>query len=156
MPASIPHWSNGKGDCVYSAYNNCKFCCSMAQSCPIRLFVAPMDCNPPGSSVYGILCARIQEWVAMPFSRRSSQPRDQTQVSHIAAGFFTVWATREFLIHYKGANSLSNKFIHIWKSNEISAAFKKNYVGKNLGSSRQSWKFWANIESVFYLIEKTL
>ena len=43
----------------------------------------------PGSSVHGILQARILEWVAMLFSRESSQPRDQTQVSHIAGGFFT-------------------------------------------------------------------
>jgi len=39
--------------------------------------------------VHGILQARILEWVAVPFSRVSSQPRDQTQVSHIAGGFFT-------------------------------------------------------------------
>ena len=45
----------------------------------------------------GILQARILEWVAMPFSRGSSQPRDQTQVTHIAGGFFTIWATREAL-----------------------------------------------------------
>ena len=38
---------------------------------------------------------KLLEWVAMPFSRASSQPRDQTQVSHIAGGFFTVWATRK-------------------------------------------------------------
>ena len=50
----------------------------------------PMDCI-----VYGILQARILEWVAFPFSRGSSQPRDQTQVSRIAGGFFTSWATRE-------------------------------------------------------------
>ena len=43
----------------------------------------------------GILQARILEWVAMPSSRGSSQPRDQTQISRIAGGFFTVWATRE-------------------------------------------------------------
>ena len=41
----------------------------------------PMDCSPPGSSVRGILQARILEWVAIPFSRGSSQPRDWTQVS---------------------------------------------------------------------------
>ena len=45
--------------------------------------------------VHGILQARILEWVAVPFSRGSSQPRDRTQVSHIAGGFFTSWATRE-------------------------------------------------------------
>ena len=44
---------------------------------------------------YGILQARILEWVAFPFSGGSSQPRDRTQVSHIAGGFFTSWATRE-------------------------------------------------------------
>ena len=44
---------------------------------------------------HGILQARILEWVAFPFSRGSSLPRDRTQVSHIAGGFFTSWATRE-------------------------------------------------------------
>ena len=50
-----------------------------------------MDCSPPGSSVCGILQARILEWVAMPSSRGSSQPRDGTHVSCgscIAGGFF--------------------------------------------------------------------
>ena len=46
-------------------------------------------------TVHGILQVRILEWVAFPFSRGSSQPRDQTQVSHIAGRFFTSWATRE-------------------------------------------------------------
>ena len=45
----------------------------------------PMDCSPPGSSVYGISQARIMEWVAIPFSGGSSRPRDQNQVSFIAA-----------------------------------------------------------------------
>ena len=45
--------------------------------------------------VHGILQASILEWVAIPFSRGSSQPRDWTQVSHILGEFFTVWATRE-------------------------------------------------------------
>ena len=56
-----------------------------------------MDCSPPGSSVHGILQARILEWVAMPSSRGSSQSRDRTQVSRIAGGFFTIWITREAL-----------------------------------------------------------
>ena len=50
----------------------------------------PRDCSPPGSSVLGILQARILEWVAIPFSTGSSRPRDQTWVSHIAGTFFTV------------------------------------------------------------------
>ena len=44
----------------------------------------PMDCSPPGSSVHGILQARILEWVSMPFSRRFSWPRDGTHVSCIS------------------------------------------------------------------------
>ena len=60
----------------------------------------PMDCSPPGCSVHGILQARIREWVAIPFSRRSSWPRDGTRVSCIAGRFFTVWATREALFSY--------------------------------------------------------
>ena len=50
----------------------------------------PVDCSPPVSSVHGILQAGILEWVAIPFSRGSSQPRDRTQVSHIADRFFTI------------------------------------------------------------------
>ena len=57
-----------------------------------------MDCSLPGSSVYGISQARILEWVTIPFYRRSTWPRDQTQVSCIAGVFFTVWATREALL----------------------------------------------------------
>ena len=47
----------------------------------------PMNCSPPGSSVHGILPARPLEWVAMPSSRGSPQPRDWRQVSHTAGGF---------------------------------------------------------------------
>ena len=54
----------------------------VTQLCPI--LCDPIDCNAPGSSVHGILQARILEWVAIPFSRRSSRPRDQTQVFHTA------------------------------------------------------------------------
>ena len=54
-----------------------------------------LDCSLLGSSVYGILQERILEWVAIPFYRGSSQPWDQTQVSHIAGRFFTIWAIRE-------------------------------------------------------------
>ena len=48
--------------------------------------------NSMDYTVLGILQARILEWVAFPFSRGSSQPRDRTQVSHIVGGFFTNWA----------------------------------------------------------------
>ena len=63
----------------------------VTQLCPI--LCDTMECSPPGSSVHGILQARILEWVVIPFSRRSSQPRDWTWVSCIAGKFFTIWAT---------------------------------------------------------------
>ena len=57
----------------------------------------PMDCSPPGSSVHETLQASVLEWVAMPSSRGSSQPRNQTGVFCIVGRFFTSWATRESL-----------------------------------------------------------
>jgi len=54
-----------------------------------------LDYSPPGSSVHGILQARILEWVAIPFSRGSSQPRDWNWGSHIAGRCFIIWVTRE-------------------------------------------------------------
>ena len=66
----------------------------VTQSC--QTLCEPMDCGPAGSSVHGILQARVLEWVAVPFSRELSKPRDWTQVSTcVADRFFTVWATRE-------------------------------------------------------------
>ena len=58
------------------------------QSCPTL-------CDPMDYTAHGILQARKLEWVAFPFSRESSQPRDRTQVSHNAGGLFTSWATKE-------------------------------------------------------------
>jgi len=55
----------------------------------------PMDYSLPGSSVHGILQARVLEWVAISFSRGSFWPRDWTWVSCIAGRFFTNWTTRE-------------------------------------------------------------
>ena len=66
--------------------------CLVAQLCPT--LCDTMNCSPPGSSVHGILQARILELVVIPFSRGSSWPRDQTWVSCIAGRFFTVWGTR--------------------------------------------------------------
>ena len=85
----------------------------LLQSCPT--LCEPMDCSPPVSSVHRILQARILEWVAMPSSRGSSQPRDPTQVSHIAGGFFTIWATREAQLIGEEAR---NKYLSVeWRMN---------------------------------------
>ena len=73
-------------------------CAELFQSCLTLCNL--MDCSPPGSSVLGILQAKILEWVAVPFSRGFFQPRNQTQVSCVAVRFFTVLATREACILY--------------------------------------------------------
>ena len=65
----------------------------VAQSC--LTLCAIMDCSPPGSSVHGILQARILEWGAISYFRGSSQHRDRTHVSFTAGWFFTVWAPGE-------------------------------------------------------------
>ena len=61
---------------------------SVAQSC--LTLCNPMNCSLPGSSVHGILQARILKWVAIPFSKGSSWPRDQTWVSYNAGRFFSL------------------------------------------------------------------
>ena len=68
----------------------------VAQSC--LTVCDPVDCSPPGSSIHGILQARILAWVAISFSRGSSQPRDRTQVSHIAGRRFNLYTTRVALM----------------------------------------------------------
>ena len=59
-----------------------------------------MDCHLPGSSGHGIFQARILEWIAISFSRGSSSPRDQTQVSYITGWAFTIWATGKHIKTY--------------------------------------------------------
>ena len=61
--------------------------CALSHFSPV-LLCNPMDCSPPGSSVHGILQARILEWVAVPSSRGSSPPRDRPPVFCVAGGFF--------------------------------------------------------------------
>ena len=65
----------------------------VTQSCPT--LCDPADCSLPGSSAHGILQARTLEWVAISFSKGSSQPRDWTRVSHIGGRHFNLLATRE-------------------------------------------------------------
>ena len=72
---------------------SCAVLCLVAQLWPTLW--DPMDCSQPSSSVHGVLQAIMLEWVAMPSSRESSQPRDWTEVSCIAGGVVTIWATRE-------------------------------------------------------------
>ena len=97
----IPHLLGGKAGGQWSAAKIVGVLCQLLR-CVWRCDAT--DCSPPGSSVPGILQARILEWVAFPFSRGSSQPRDQTQVSCIAGDSLPaelsrkpLWVPRETL-----------------------------------------------------------
>ena len=85
LPPAMEAWSLNHGKVEVLATQSCPTLCD------------PMDCSPPGSSVSGILQARILEWAAISFSRGSSRPRDWTWVSCIAGILSTAWATREDL-----------------------------------------------------------
>ena len=96
----------------------------VTQSCPT--LCNPMDCSPPGSPVHGIFQGRTLEWIAISYSRGSSQPRDQTWVFWIADRFFTVWATSTALW---GMNSG-----HSW------TAWFKSFGGGNKSISQRNKK----------------
>ena len=99
---------------------------NVAQSCPTL-------CDPMNCIFYGILQARILECIAFPFSRGSSQPRDQTQVSCNAGGFFTSWAPREALVMGTGHEWWECSGSWSWRQllwynrcqNSLKRAFKK-------------------------------
>ena len=86
----------------------------------------PMDCSLPCSSICGILQARILEWVAISFSRRSSQPRDRTRVSLIVGRRFTIWAKKDNAVKLErkenhGANAASRTHRNLF-------AFTKSFI----------------------------
>ena len=74
---------------IANFFYNVVVCCLVTKSCPTLCH--PMDCSWPRSSVHGIFQARTLEWVAISFSRGSSQPRVRTRVSGTAGRFFTDW-----------------------------------------------------------------
>ena len=101
----------------------------VAQSCPT--LCNPIDCSLPGFSIHGVFQARVLEWVAFSFSRGSSWPRDQTQVSCIVGRRFTLWATREAL-----------SFIHKWKLHLRLPDYKKR--------SPSHMYFWAWLKLQYF------
>ena len=88
--------------------------CGLVTWC-VSLFCDPMDCSPPGFSVHRVSQARKLELVAISFSRGSSWPRDQSQVSHMVGRFFTLWATREAPACYASSIRLSDMVIQRWE-----------------------------------------
>ena len=90
LQASV-QWTNSFSDIsshCYLSLGVCALCVLVAKSC-LTLY-NPMDYKPPGSYVHGVLQARILEWVAMFFSRGSTQLKNQTRVSSTGGRFFTI------------------------------------------------------------------
>ena len=90
IPGSRRLSGEGNGPQVLFYFLGCVLSCLVMYNC-----CNPTDCSPPGSSVHGISQARILKWVAISYSRRSSQPRDWTHVSCIARWIFYCRANRE-------------------------------------------------------------
>ena len=90
----------------------------VARSCPTLCNL--MDYSPPGSSIHGILQARILQWVAIPFPRGSFWPRNWTPVSYIAGKYFTIWATREAQNGWRKGGKYTIQYNNsAWKQKEI-------------------------------------
>ena len=100
------------------------FCCSVAKLDPI--LCDPVDCSPPGSSVCGILQARILECVAISLSRGSSPPWDRTLASHIARRVLYHWLC---FISYVAPQSL-NAWITNWEGNKERKPFVGGWLGR--------------------------
>ena len=108
----------------------------VAQSCPT--LCDTMDCSLPGFSVHGISQARILEWVAISFSRGSSQPRDRTQVSCIAGRCFTLCTTSEakYRIHTLSKRKDTHIKSHAKKQKQKQKTFRLKYVKQNKTSDK--------------------
>ena len=125
LPGESQGWGSLVGCClwgkilkIYSVSTGFCVCVLIVQSC--LTLCDPVNCSPPASSVHGILQARILEWVAIPFSRGSSRPKNQTQVYWIAGRFFTVWAT-EAMLNQKAAfhfevSSTEEYILYLWSA----------------------------------------
>ena len=114
----------------------------VVQSCPT--LYESVDCHAPGSSVHGILSARILELVSMPLSRGSAQTRGQTQISCTAGRFFTIWATREAHTIVQEASNVSRKWAQSLHPSSSQASWvaspfePKGSLGGGLGPGNQS------------------
>ena len=106
-----------------------------------------MDCSQPGSSIHRIFQVRVLEWVAISFSRGSSQPRDRTQVSCIAGRRFNLWATR---------NCLTTKSIKWYLSLTLSTLVNYTQI-KNINVNHESstYKIFVQGKGPYYTWQKS-
>ena len=106
-----------------------------------------MDCSSLGSSVYGILQARILEWIAIPVSRGFSWPGDWIQVSYTEGRIFIIWATREYMRSLKQLSCFFPNGVSIRAINPLDYFQWHNLEKKNITfltwkKSCNDWKFF--------------
>ena len=107
--------------------------------------------SPPGSSVHWILQARILEWVATPFSRGSSWPRDGTQVSWTEYRFFTIWPTREaHMLSFEGCALPPSLLFHTHKH----YLWFLGFVFEEEREINGSWKLGTNFYEIYDFLIK--
>ena len=108
-------------------------------------------------SVCGILQARIPEWVAVPFSRGSSWPRDWTWVSHIAGSFFTIWVTKEAPPRVNGGQMRSipcppkAKTQNLWPRGALMVLPEAHRHGSVLGEALHQWAATSRLAQGWWL-----
>ena len=116
----------------------------------------PMNCSPPSSSVHGILQTRLLEWVATPFSKGSSQPRDWIQVSYLACGDFTIWSTREAQLQCV-ANWINHyTFFRVLKPVFFFSFFPCITTPQSVFPCLSTWNLWDILDPFRSLIFQTL
>ena len=124
----------------------------------VRLFATPWTVARQAPLSMGILQARIVEWVAMPAFKWSSQPRDATQVSFIAGGFFTNWAPKGLpqlnncVLRTSQVQSLVLEDTHTarsvtWTTTALLTRSSQSRVGKHVGLGEGNQFMWAQIIS---------
>ena len=123
-------------------------CCTCAKSLQSCLTLCdPMDCSPLGSSVHGILQARILEWVAMPSSKGSPRPRDKTCVSYIS---YTDWQVsplslapsgKPLCIHTHYQACQASRVRHVWSRSSLTHGALEPRSISNRNSTRHPGRF---------------
>ena len=126
----------GNGNILYLDYDGsfpyCIICQNIFRSCCMHaqlwlILCDPIDCSPPGSSVHGILQARVLEWVAMPSSRGSSQPRDQTRASCVSCTDRQIpYLLRDIVMNETEEFSVRGSLGLLWPKDKKQADKKKN------------------------------
>ena len=106
--------------------------------------------DPMGYTVHGILQARLLEWGAFTFSRGSSQLRDWTQVSHIAGGFFTSWATGETQVSWETLSELFCPFLKFLSWGDMHCYMQEHKCGPYYSILTSLLLFLLNLD--FFLI----